>query len=130
MNNSKDESYLQKKIINEKIRFKIYVNISLACALNKKCKNAIFVEKNENSFVLKPKLKNNGVCTSESCNFLCYWLSTKNDYLYKELAALQEYLNTVDNYFTTSIEIIICFKETKQFTSKEFRIISDYLSNE
>lgn len=70
-----------------------------------------------------------GTCTE--CNFMCKWMKIKNDYLYKELEALQLYLNRSEaNLFTTNIGVKYEFNDgARRLRNSEYENILKYIAN-
>jgi hypothetical protein len=67
----------------------------------------------------------------DECNFMCKWMKIKNEYLYKELEALQIYLNrSKANLFTTNIKIKYEFNENaRRLRNSEYESIVNYIAN-
>ncbi len=67
-------------------------------------------------------------CDSDKCNFLCKWFVKKNEYLFMELTALQEYLNnSPDNYFKSIIELKIRSSDKNFLSPKQFTLLKKYV---
>ena len=65
----------------------------------------------------------NKKCNYETCTFICKWMQKKNEYLYQEVYALDNYLQSnPNNHFDTSITIDIILGDQK-LTSKQEDII-------
>ena len=74
------------------------------------------------------KVKCGKKCTSDKCNFLCKWFVQKNYYLFLELAALQEYLESLpDNYFKPEIDVVVNSSEKNRLSSKQFTLLKKYV---
>ena len=66
--------------------------------------------------------------TKTGCNFLCKWISKKNNYLFTELDALREYLNSApDNYFDTKIEVVVRTSDKSILNSEQFSYLSEFV---
>ena len=72
-------------------------------------------------------------CKETACPMVCRWMNKKHNWLFPELARLQNYLNTV-NYepFRTEIEVNILFKDFSDINLKPslFDDVRRYLKNE
>ena len=71
----------------------------------------------------------NGTCLE--CNFMCKWMKIKNDYLYKELEALQLYLNRSEaNLFKTNISVKYEFNGgARRLRNSEYENILKYITD-
>ena len=69
--------------------------------------------------------------TCNECNFMCKWMKIKNDYLYKELEALQLYLNRSEaNLFTTNIGVKYEFNDgARRLRNSEYENILNYIAD-
>lgn len=121
-------SFLKKKGIIEEITLTIYVKLSqLTKEINtQKCENVgICSEISESGFILKC----GEGCKGGECNFLCKWITNKNNYLFEELQALQKYLNDIpDNYFKSRIYVKIKINAKTDLSSQQFEIINKYIN--
>lgn len=121
----KRKHFLEKKSIVENII--LTINVDLPQMTGKKrgncsCMNLSKVEGTVISLQCGEK------CVSDKCNFLCKWFVKKNEYLFMELSALQEYLNnSPDNYFKSIIELKIKSNDKNLLTSKQFTLLKKYV---
>lgn len=121
-------SYLGNKEILERITLKIKVNMSqLSKEEPKYCENVRFISENLSQCGFE--LKCGEACKEKHCNFLCKWLTKKNNYLFDEFNALQKYLNdNDDNYFKSEIYVKVEIEDKTGMTAEEFEIINNYIS--
>jgi hypothetical protein len=123
-----EKSFLAKQSITEKICLKIYINLSQLSkeSIKSKCKNVCLYKIDRNLLMLKCGSE----CTQSSCNFLCKWFANKNDYLFLELQALTNYLNSnKSNYYRSEIEVQLVINERTKLSEQQFSVITDYLKN-
>ena len=120
------ENYLSKGSIEETIQLIVYVDLPQFTKLkSSKCKEMNLTKTTSDEIVLE--------CGSEcqgkiGCNFLCKWFATKNNYLFTELDALRNYLNSVpDNYFDTRIEVIVKSSDKSVLNSEQFSYLKDFV---
>lgn len=70
-------------------------------------------------------------CDGTKCNFLCKWFMRKNNYLAAELAALREYLASIqENFFAACVEIRIQVTENKRLSNEAFDYIKQYVEKD
>lgn len=70
-------------------------------------------------------------CDGAKCNFLCKWFMRKNDYLVAELAALKEYLISIqENFFAASVEIRIQVAENRRLSNETFDYLKQHVEKE
>lgn len=76
-------------------------------------------------------LSKDGNENSSDFDFMQKWMKVKNEYLYKELIALQSYLNRLEaNLFQTNINVKYEYNEgAKKLSSSEFENILKYISD-
>ena len=123
----KDEfiTQLKKQNLMENITVEIFLNTSnLTKVKSLNCKNAkaTLTELTDDIII---ELGKGEKCDPEQCNFLCKWMLKKNEYLLKELNALQLYLDrNSNNIFTTKINIKINFSEATPLLGDHFDIVS------
>lgn len=111
--------------LNEKIILTVYVELpQMTHEESSKCKNRC-LEKIDKSTI---HLECGKECNSDKCNFLCKWFVQKNEYLFLELSALQEYLESLpDNYFLPKIEVIVKSDEKNKLSPKQFTLLKKYV---
>jgi hypothetical protein len=116
---------LERHSIVEKIILTVCVELPQMTHENScKCKNSC-LEKIDKTTIYMQCGKE---CTSDKCNFLCKWFVQKNEYLFLELSALQEYLESLpDNYFLPKIEVIVQSDETNRLSPKQFTLLKKYV---
>ncbi|WP_027338943.1 HD domain-containing protein [Halonatronum saccharophilum] len=122
-------SYLKPGTIKEKIILTIFINAKqLTQTKSQKCKYVCLNElKPSEEEIIQIKISKDK-CEGDKCNFLCKWLAKKNDYLYQELFALNNYLRrNSNNYFTT--EFLVKFKYTgEDLLNPEYcNILNNYI---
>lgn len=121
---SKNESFLQNGAIDETVVIDIYLNTKLLAKPSIASTNCT----NINSIIdVKQKkiriIMDNNHC-SDKCNFLCKWMSVKNEYLYQELNDLQKYLNrNNNNLFGTNMEVELHYHNSNSIPSDYIDII-------
>lgn len=78
---------------------------------------------------IRIQCKQDAICASKKkCNFLCKWFTMKNYYLFKEFAALRDYLNSLRNYFYSSeIEVIVNVISSTDIPSDAFDYLREYV---
>jgi len=116
---------LKKQNLMETITVEIFLNSSnLTKVKSLNCENAkATLTKASDGIIIE--LGKGEKCDPEQCNFLCKWMLKKNEYLLKELNALQLYLDrNANNIFTTKINIKINFSEATPLLGDHFDIVS------
>lgn len=84
-----------------------------------------FMETNNDEIVLECGTECQGKI---GCNFLCKWFASKNNYLFMELNALRNYLNSVpDNYFDTRIEVLVKTSDKSILDAEQFSYLAEYV---
>ncbi|HFE9701075.1 TPA: reverse transcriptase domain-containing protein [Clostridium perfringens] len=122
------EVCLSNKSIDEIINIRIRVNLSQLT--KEKPRNCNFARIKKNSLKREEFYLEciNGTCDGENCNFLCKWLMTKNNYLFKELKALEDYLNlNTNNYFNSKIYVKVEIIDKLKLEHNEFDMIKSYI---
>lgn len=125
LDKEKKENFLEKNSVVEKIMLR--VDVELPQLTHEKaygCKE-MGLESIDKTTI---KVKCGKACTSDKCNFLCKWFVQKNYYLFLELAALQEYLESLpDNYFRPEIEVVVNSSDKNKLTPKQFTLLKKYV---
>ncbi len=116
---------LKKENLIENIIVEIFINASNLTkieSLNCEDARATLTESGDEILIEIGKGKK---CDSGQCNFLCKWMLKKNEYLLKELNALQLYLDrNTNNIFTTKINIKLNFSKSTPLLGDHFDIVS------
>ena len=121
------ENPLSPEGIEEKIELHIDVAMSQLSRVEKENCTAISMSDYSNIDGGGLVLRCGERCNQEECNFLCKWFVTKNEYLVSELEALQTYLNSLDNnYFKTSIKILLHITDKTYLEAKEFEVLQNF----
>jgi hypothetical protein len=126
-------SFLQKGIITEKLVLTVDVLMSQTTPItNNKCKHISNsqLSKDENgNTIITIQCDKDAVCTCKTCNFLCKWFTTKNNYLFEELSALKQYLNnTQDNFYYSEIDVVIRVVNNTGLPNDVFDYLKEYIS--
>lgn len=125
LDGQKKNHFLEKKSIIEKIILIIDIDLPQMTGAKKGDCNCMNLEKVDEAIIC---LLIGDECNSDKCNFLCKWFVKKNEYLFMELAALQEYLNnSPDNYFKSLIELKIRSSGENFLTQKQFTLLKEYV---
>ncbi len=123
-------SWIGPGSITEKVEFVIHLNIKHLIGTRKSdgCK-ILYDNENNSKLHFLVDIGKNGSC--DECNYMCKWMKIKNDYLYKELEALQSYLNRSEaNLFNTNIKIKYEFNENaRRLRNSEYESITNYIEN-
>lgn len=127
-------SYIGPGSIIESISFVIHLDVKhlIGTQSSQICKLKFSMSSYEDNGV-KPHfdiiIGSTGMCNE--CNFMCKWMKIKNDYLYKELEALQLYLNqSKANLFTTNIGVKYEFNDgARRLRNSEYENILKYIAN-
>lgn len=112
--------------LREIIQIKIGMNTKLfTTSKTKKCKDMFcFVEPQDNPESKMSIFINRGGYCNSHCNFVCSWITSKHDYLFKELIELQKYLDrNTNNIFRTEIKVIFSFENSSLLPSDYMDII-------
>ncbi|GAB1535527.1 hypothetical protein ADMFC3_11580 [Geovibrio sp. ADMFC3] len=131
LENNKDEkevSFLSNGSINENIEIVFFLNIKNKLSFDgKKCTKCIKVNNiNEADLLLKIDIPSENI--DEDCSLLCKWMVTKNEYLIKELTALQKYLGRTNNFFNTQFSIrFVSQSDAKFLKNKDYTELNTYL---
>ncbi len=114
----------------ETVKFTIYVNFSqfskrpcMKCEFGKLDDSSL----NEQGFKII-MLEKNEKCESKNCNFLCRWFNIKNNYLVKEMQALENYLSKIQscrNIYNIKIEIQVAIVNSTNISDLEFQILKN-----
>lgn len=125
LDNDKKEHFLERQSIIEKMILTVKVNMpQMTGEEGDGCKNMKLDCVNGTTVILKC----GEACNGNQCNFLCKWFSKKNEYLFMELAALQEYLNSLpDNYFKSLIEVRVESNSKNSLNPKQFTLLKKYV---
>jgi hypothetical protein len=125
LDKNKTEHFLEKKSIVEKMILIIDVDLPQMTGEKRgdcSCMNLNTVDGTTICLQCGEK------CNTDKCNFLCKWFVKKNEYLFLELTALQEYLNnSPDNYFKSFIEVQIKSNDKNFLTPKQFTLLKKYV---
>jgi len=123
--NSGNDSFIGPYSIIENIEFIVKLNIKHIVNFENKKKCNVNVKISDSDYVVNFQ----GSCKEENCRFMCKWMSIKNEYLYKEIKALQKYLNRSDgNIFKTNITVKYSFSDdARKLNSDELKYINDYI---
>ncbi len=123
-----EEGFLQPKNIEEQITLKINLNSSnLIKVKSKECNECRLNNYSTNKLELVVGEK----CDKNECNFSCKWMAKKNDYLYKELKELKDYLyRNKENFYDTKINIEICMDKNRSINNSSYGKIEDIIENE
>lgn len=121
-----NDNYLSKKSLIETISLTVYVDLhQFTKVISPQCKEMNLVSVSNEEIVLECGRE----CQNKSeCNFLCKWFAKKNNYIFMELDALRNYLNSVpDNYFDTRIEVIVKTSDNSILSTEQFSNLSKYI---
>ena len=125
LDKDKKADFLERNSIIEKIVLRIDVELPQLTHENPYGCKMMGLESIDKTTI---KLKCGKECTSDKCNFLCKWFVQKNNYLFLELASLQEYLESLpDNYFKTEIEVVVNSSDKNKLSSKQFTLLKKYV---
>lgn len=118
-------SYLQPKRIIEEFEIVIYVNMNqLTTEKPNGCQHmSMQYDKNQRcQFILNAGRP----CEGKNCNFLCKWITKKNQYLFEELDELQRYLNDNEkNYYFFKAHVRVVIKNQQTLSPQLFDIIKN-----
>ena len=125
LNKEKKQNYLEWHSILEKIVFKVEVDLpQMTHEISGACEKMNLIKVDNMALYIKIGEK----CDGEKCNFLCKWFVRKNWYLFSELAALQEYLNSLpDNYFKSEIKVEIHSNNRDILAQEKFTLLREYV---
>ncbi len=125
LDESRKEHFLEKHSIIEKLTLNVEVGLpQMTHDKSGECENMHL----ESIDKLAIHMQCGKKCTSDKCNFLCKWFALKNEYLFLELASLQEYLESLpDNYFKPMIEVIVNSRERNRLSPKQFTLLKKYV---
>lgn len=120
---------LTPKSIVEKLILSVTVDISQMSKFQcKKCCEKVMIDNisTKGFDLIFGKECENG---DQVCNFLCRWFVKKNEYLIRELSALQEYLNRVpDNFFGSEIIVRVKIGNITSLDARQFDVLEHYLN--
>ncbi len=129
-----NDSWIGPGSIIENVSFVIHLDVKhlIGTKCSKNCKLNFFMSSYEDDEVKQHFdiiIGSTGVCIE--CNFMCKWMKIKNDYLYKELEALQLYLNRSEaNLFKTNISVKYEFNDSaRRLRNSEYENISRYIAD-
>lgn len=132
---SDSSSYIKSKLIEEKVILTVNVLMSQTTPIkrSKECVNisnsSISQNDNGNTTVILNSNKGE-TCKSSQCNFLCRWFTCKNEFLIEEVAALQSYLNSLDNnYFKSCFELKVEAITNSNISNEVFDYLREYIEN-
>jgi len=120
------ENFLSKESVVETIQLIVYVDLPQFTKVRApKCKEMNLSKTNSDEIVLECGTECQGII---GCNFLCKWFSTKNNYLFTELDALRNYLNSApDNYFDTRVEVLVKTSDKSVLDSEQFSYLYEFV---
>lgn len=129
-----NHSWIGPGSIIENVSFVIHLDVKhlIGTQSSQNCKLNFSIIGNDDG-ELKPyfaiDIGSNGKCSE--CNFMCKWMKIKNEYLYKELDALQIYLNRSEaNLFKTNIGVKYEFNEgARRLRNSEYENVLKYIEN-
>ncbi len=127
-------SWIGPGSIIENVSFVIHLDVKhlIGTQASQNCKLKFSMSSKEDDGVKSHfdiNIGSNGTCSK--CNFMCKWMKIKNDYLYKELEALQLYLNRSEaNLFKTNIDVKYEFNEgARRLRNSEYESILKYIAD-
>lgn len=129
-------SNLSPGSITETVILSVFVKLSQFSKMNpQSCTCGILDGESLSSEGFTIKLlddKSNIVCESEKCNFLCRWFNEKNNYLIKEMQALENYLGRIpvkERFYNTKILIRVVVTNPTNITDAQFDVLRRKISN-
>ena len=128
--NQKNESYISKGAIEEKIIIIFYLNVKHYVGIKKRNCNFCHSKLSQQYNVELKINENKGeACSVAECNFICRWMVEKNKYLFEELFSLQKYLKrSSNNLFETIFEVQFeCNTDAKFLEAQEYNLINNYI---
>lgn len=133
-NNDENQSWIGPGSIIENVDFVIYLDVKhlIGTSKGKNCTlETNFIENGEEETMSSFNIAIGSSASCESCNFMCKWMKNKNEYLYWELEALQQYLRRSEaNLFNTNIKVKYVFNEgARRLKNSEYESILNYISN-
>lgn len=127
-------SWIGPGSIIENVEFVIYLDVKhlIGTSKSKECLldiNLINEGEEETASSFDISIGSSGIC--ESCNFMCKWMKNKNEYLYWELEALQQYLKRSEaNLFSTNIKVKYVFNDgARRLNNSEYASVLNYISS-
>lgn len=125
LDSNREINFLEKHSIIEKITLKVNVGLPQMTHENPSGCKMMSLEKIDKTTI---HIKCGKECTSDKCNFLCKWFAQKNEYLFLELASLQEYLESLpDNYFKPEIVVMVNSSDKNRLSPKQFTLLKKYV---
>lgn len=119
------------KPITEVINLKLYLNFKQLTVARKSMQcHGCQMEKGNDSLIIRIKGTDDykSVCSEKECMVLCCWMLRKHDWLVKELSALRDYLDSVNNsLFKTEINFIVCYRDGESLDADMFDDVQEYL---
>lgn len=113
-NDDKNQSWIGPGSIIENVDFVIYLDVKhlIGTSKSKDCSLDINLISNGEEETSSFDITIGSSASCESCNFMCKWMKNKNEYLYWELEALQQYLKRSEaNLFRTNIKVKYVFND-------------------
>lgn len=130
------ESFLSKKFFMETFIINIKLNTQLLTKTKckEKCKDisSCFIKKTKDKQYIILQINNNSKKSNkcQDSTLICKWMAFKNVYLYKEMSALQQYLNrNKNNWFTTSIMIYLELEDKDILSAENLDIVREFLKD-
>lgn len=134
--NTDDEnrSWIGPGSILENVDFVIYLDVKhlIGTSRSKECSLDInLISNGEEKTASSFNIRIGSRASCESCNFMCKWMKNKNEYLYWELEALQQYLKRSEaNLFRTNINVKYVFNDgARRLKNSEYESILHYIFN-
>lgn len=123
-----EEGHLLPGEITEKVTLSVYVKLSQLSKMDgKKCECVKISDNNVTREGFELEMICDGEsCTAEKCNFLCKWFNEKNNYLVKEMQALQTYLSRIpqtEHFYNPKIVIKVIISNPTDLTDEQFEIL-------
>lgn len=123
------------KLFQEIVKLTVNVNFSQFSKMTcMKCEHGRIEDDSISSSGFKiTMLGENKKCDSNKCNFLCRWFNVKNNYLMKEMQALEQYFNKIQSRHTIhNIKIEIQVNVTNQIciSDSEFEILRNEIKDD
>ena len=129
-----NHSWIGPGSIIENVSFVIHLDVKhlIGTQSSQNCKLKFSMSDNDDG-ELKPyfAIDIGSISKCSECNFMCKWMKIKNEYLYKELDALQLYLNRSEaNLFKTNIGVKYEFNEgARRLRNSEYENVLKYIEN-
>ena len=130
--NQNENEFLDFNSIIEKINLTIYVKLSQMSKLAKgNCKYCKLLDEELSADGLTLEISNQN-CSSKKCNYLCRWFNIKNEYLMKELHALENYLSRIpseDKLYNTKFKVYIKVISSTTISQEQFEKLNKVIKN-